>query len=335
MVISAIRQADSLYIDVHAEQSYTGTFLADKGDVNTNINLGIFGYELTRETLININSYVKSIGEKLNVVLDFSNIKDIQSNQQKLIVELKNNSKKLVFININEEVVKNSNVDIYTHNKKIGQVYPTFYLTDNKEDIEIKNAEFLFDEEFIKRLKNIVIDLEPGKAYRHNSPIYLPKFIDIKGLMVADIGFFMYVIYKLAKRVSAKPEWNNLTQQPILFCQNLNGAFIASVLSSFLDWDILSMDHIGPVNKVYSNIGSKIKSDALYVVVSDVVCLGTEIRICQNIINYSGGKYIGNVSIVRVDTLVPEDQAKDMVSVFNLSKNNNPIDYKILTALDL
>ena len=103
-------------------------------------------------------------------------------------------------------------------------------------------------------------------------------------------------------------------------------------MSSFLKWDILSIDHIGPVNKVYSNIGNKITSDSEYIVISDVVCLGTEVRICKNIINYSGGKYIGNGSIVRINTL-DGDQYKNTVSVFNISKDNNPINYQIKTAL--
>ena len=127
---------------------------------------------------------------------------------------------------------------------------------------------------------------------------------------------------------------NTDKKKPVLFCQNLNSSFIASLLSSFLKLDILSMDHIGPINKVYSNLKNRIKNGSNYIVISDLVCLGTEVKICKNVINYSGGNYVGNASIVRIETLNPEDDYSDYEYIFKITKaNNTSIGYKIETAL--
>ncbi|WP_158991701.1 hypothetical protein [Mucilaginibacter sp. L196] len=334
MVISAIRKQDIIYVMAHAEQSYTGTFLADKGDPNTHISQGILGVELTRETLLNIAEFVKNQPQPFSLVIDFSKIKDIQSNQQKWVIELKKRVQKLIFTNISDFIVKKLNIDLYDHNEISGDAYAAFYLTDAKEQIQLENLDALFEDAFVARLQKSVIETKTEDGYRSNSPIYIPKFVDIKSIIVEDPHFFLYVVYRLATTINLKREWAEHAVKPILFCQNLNGAYIASILSSFLKWNLLSMDHIGPVNKVYTNIGSKIKSDARYLVVSDMICLGTELRICQNIINYSGGRYIGNASIIKVNTLIPEHQPKDAVSVYEISKGHNPIDFKILTALD-
>jgi hypothetical protein len=335
MVISAIKYNSFLFIDAHAEQSYTGSFLADKGDFNTNVSQGIYGQELTKETLLNILEYILAGSQELTVIIDCSSIRDIQSNQQEQIKAIKKYVKLLILTNVSEAIVVKLGIDIYANNVISDGVCLEFHVADNVEDVSYPSYEELFTKKFEDLLKANVLESEPKKAFRKNSPIYITKFIDVKGMLVSDREFFLYVIYRLAVGILDREIWSKHLYQPILFCQNLNGAFIASVLSSFLQWDLLTMDHIGPVNKMYSNIGNKIKNDGRYLVISDMVCLGTEIRICQNIINYSGGHYLGNASIVRVDTLVPEHQEKDIISVYHINHDNNPVNYKILTALDI
>jgi len=63
--------------------------------------------------------------------------------------------------------------------------------------------------------------------------------------------------------------------------------------------------------------------------------MGTEVRIAKNLIEFSGGTYLGNVSVVRINTVLNKDYFKDVESVYEVSKNNNPIKHKILTAFDI
>ena len=75
-----------------------------------------------------------------------------------------------------------------------------------------------------------------------------------------------------------------------------------------------------------------------YIVVSDLVCLGTEVKITKNLIEFSGGKYLGNVSLVQVETLNREDLKLEnidrTISVSSITENNNQeLEYFIYTNL--
>lgn len=333
MVISKIIHQDCLYFNLHAEQSFTGSFLADKGDAGINICEGIFGSELTLETLGNILASLSSCSE-YRAVLDFTGIRDVQSNLFKVIIELTKLVKQLAFVNVSDKIIEKLNLDFFIKgNEVIKGVYPLLVLATDMQAFEMVDPLSLFKLKFTELLIANTLDNEGDKEFRHNSPVYVPKFIDVKGMITSDPSFFTYIIYHMAINVNQKEDWNVPGDNPILFCQNLNGSYICSILSRFLKWDMLSMDHIGPANKVYSSIGNKIRSEARYLVISDVICLGTEIKICQNIINYSGGRYLGNACIVKIETLLAEHQDKNSISVFSITEGNNPINFKILTAL--
>ena len=124
--------------------------------------------------------------------------------------------------------------------------------------------------------------------------------------------------------------------KPILVCQNLNSSYITSILSTLLKTDIVILDQIGPINKMYSTLDSKLENNKKYIVVYDFVCLGTEIKIAKSLIEFLGGKYLGNISIVRVQTIEPVYQKfEDTECVFVVDKESNKeIGYKISTALD-
>ena len=59
MVISAIFEpkTESIYIDLHAEQSFTGTFLIFNDNREINITDGIYQDLLTDDTIKNINAF--------------------------------------------------------------------------------------------------------------------------------------------------------------------------------------------------------------------------------------------------------------------------------------
>lgn len=335
MVISKIIHQDCIYFNLHAEQSFTGSFLADKGDAGINICEGIFGSELTMETLDNIHASLFNCLE-YRAILDFTGIRDVQANLFKVIIEITKLVKQLAFVNVSDKIIEKLNLGFFINgNELVEGVYSLVVLATDAQSFEIVDQLSLFNHKFTELLVENTLDNQGEKAFRHNSPVYVPKFIDVKGMITSDPSFFTYIIYHMAVKVHQKEDWSVPGDKPILFCQNLNGSYICSILSRFLKWDMLSMDHIGPANKVYSSIGNKIRSEARYLVISDVICLGTEIKICQNIINYSGGRYLGNSCVVKIETLFAEHQDKNSISVFSITEGNNPIDFKILTALSL
>ena len=74
------------------------------------------------------------------------------------------------------------------------------------------------------------------------------------------------------------------------------------------------------------------------VVVNLTVFSSTEVKITKNLIEFSGGKYLGNVSLVKVETLNREDLKLEnidrTISVFSITENNNQeLEYFIYTNL--
>lgn len=342
MIISVIfdPKTEGFYIDLHAEQSFTGTFLIFNEINEYNIVDGIYENLLMDETVENINDFFDGYPKSKMIVLDFKNINDVQMNKSDLVAELIDKTELLVFKNISEEIIEKIGLKIFnsTSNIIIDDIYPNFFLSkDNKDEIEINDIEDLFKDELLKNIILCKNDKLNSKKH-HSSSVYLPVFINLKNMIVNEKPFFTYVVYKLA--IKMREKWdlkdnpNNESKNPVLFCQNLNSSFIASLLSSFLKLDMLSMDHIGPINKVYSNLKNRIQEGSNYIVISDFVCLGTEVKICKNVINYSGGNYIGNTSIIRVETLKPADDYTDYEYIFKITKENNTeIGYLIETAL--
>ncbi|MBS7233060.1 hypothetical protein KHA90_18720 [Flavobacterium psychroterrae] len=100
---------------------------------------------------------------------------------------------------------------------------------------------------------------------------------------------------------------------------------------------LLILDKIGPINKLYSRLDNVINANRKYIVVSDLVCLGTEVKIVKNLIQFVGGKYLGNVSIIKTETLTPQDIKKkdSTLAVFSITKENNrELNFNISTNLE-
>ena len=102
--------------------------------------------------------------------------------------------------------------------------------------------------------------------------------------------------------------------------------------------DILIFDKIGPITKLYNKLEKHNFENRKYIVVSDLVCLGTEVKITKSLIEFSGGKYLGNVSLTKIETLTRDDLKLESVdrtiSIFSISNRNNvDLNYYIYTNL--
>lgn len=343
MLISPIIKDTELYIHLHAEQSVTGTFYSDNDEPKENIITGIYTKELSQTTLKAIIKYLEQYKDKAyNIVFDFSDLDDVNKNVTEEIVKIRKKANFLIFLNVSEYIIKKMTLTTFSDNE-VNQSqlennnYEIFYVTDIACKVIPSSLTTIFEKEFETNLEKITKERDIEEQKHFSSSVYLPKFIDIKSLAVNSQQFFIYTIYRLAKKIERNTSLNleiGKSNDTILFCQNLNNSYISSVLSSFLLIDVIVMDRIGPINKVYHELGKKIKRNAKYIVVSDVVCMGTEVRIAKNIIEFLGGKYLGNVSIVRIATLKKEDKYLDTESIFELTKeNNSKIGFEIKTAL--
>jgi hypothetical protein len=336
MLISKIIKEDYIYFNLHAEQTISSSYFGAE--------IGIHVTELFDSTLNRIKEGLDLIDNCDNYILylDFDLIENAGKHLFDDFIKIKNKVKYLVFINLkenvlsqlclSEEFLNNPNNDFVEHDLKFNM----FYFGNQLNSLKSINPKIVFEEELLKVVKDFTEKL--NKPHLHeSSSVYLTSYIDIKKMISQKTEFFMYCLYQLALKI--KDNWKIITNdKPTLVCQNLNSSFITSILSNFLQLDIVILDHVGPINTLYSTLSNKIEKNKKYILVSDMVCLGTEVKITKNLIAFLGGKVIGNVSIVKLNTFYPEDLSKEKIknlSVFNITQQNNTIiDFKIKTALD-
>ncbi|WP_405252582.1 hypothetical protein [Dokdonia sp. Asnod3-C12] len=336
MIISLIETPEYSYFNLHAEEVISSNYLNDD-------NQGIYISSLQFETANRLFNFIKESTFKSteNIVLDFENIEHLQSNIFDKIIEIRNLDYKLVLLNISEKIIKQLSLDAIVNSKnkfndKKGYDIYYFFAETSSElyGIEIKSSA-VFYANFKDRLKNYIDKYEKPHV---SSFVYLHSFVDLKKFISTENPFIYYALYRLAIKI--KHQWEpELQNKPILVGQSLTSTFIVSILSKLLKLDILVFDKIGPITKLYNKLEKHNFENRKYIVVSDLVCLGTEVKITKNLIEFSGGKYLGNVSLTKIETLKREDIKLDnidrTISVFSISnKNNLELNYHIYTNLE-
>ncbi|MDR6919983.1 hypothetical protein [Chryseobacterium sp. 2987] len=256
------------------------------------------------------------------------------------IIAIRDLGFKIVFTNVIKNLTAPLSLDLIQNQFNIinsNEGYEKFYFfTSSSESIynvEL-DAKKIFNNEFEHLIKNYIT---PYKQKHSSSFIYLSSFIDIKKFISAESPFIYFALYKLAMKIYFK--WKKeIESNPILVCQSLTSTFIVSILAKFLDLDILVFDKVGPITKLYNKLEKHNFDKRKYIVVSDLVCLGTEVKITKSLIEFSGGRYLGNVSLIKIETLAREDLNPDnidmTISIFSVTnENNKSLNYYIYTNL--
>jgi len=335
MIVSQIKDTNYLYFSLHAEEVFTSNYVKDN-------NEGIFIRSLQYETICRLLIFLQESPDPdvKYIILDFKFIKHLQSNIFDKIIEIRQLNYRLVYINVPSQLITPLSLNAVENPKNIqndNEGYDTFYFFSNENeeiyDIEIK-ANNIFDNYFEKLIKKYVIPYEKKHV---SSFVYLYSFIDLKKLISNENPFIYFALYKLAVKIYIR--WKTeIKSNPILVCQSLTSTFIVSILSKLLNLDILVFDKIGPITKLYNKLEKHNFENRKYIIVSDLVCLGTEVKITKNLIEFSGGKYLGNVSLVKIETLTRDDLQLDnidrTIAIFSVSESNNQeLDYYIYTNL--
>ncbi|MDF7817937.1 hypothetical protein P1X15_10035 [Runella sp. MFBS21] len=345
MIISKITSQNFIYYNLHSEEVVTSNFIEEN-------NSGIYCDRLQISTIQRVVEDIEQQEGIKNIVLDFNNIEAIQSNLGNYIIPLKNNGFAIVLTNILEKLVADMGFFSLSNPNNLQKKQPSndrqFETTNTNQSVFKKfylfeannnflNENFIPNKIFNKHFKNILKKyIEINEKPHTSSFVYLKSFVNIKKFISHEKSLSILSIYKLALKI--KKEWGKeIEKKPILICQSLNSSYIVSILSSLLKLDILILDKIGPINKLYTRLGNSISNERKYIVVSDMVCLGTEVKIVKNLIEFIGGKYLGNVSIIKAETLKKSDiSRKDAtLSVFSIDKTNNKeLNYYITTELE-
>jgi len=339
MIVSFLEYEGIQYFSLHAEQVISSTYFES--------NIGIYTSELFADALIRIETHISRC-EPATTVLDFERIESAVPNLNKILGEIAKKSVQLILTNVKKLVFEKLDIALvgenpYNEKDADGTGYKKFYFDKNSDSIMVADEEERFNYNFADILSKYTI--ESNQGYHSSSSVYLSKYIDIKKLISVEQRIFTYALYWLAIKIQVnwniRSNANGEVTPPTLVCQNLNSSYMASILSTFLRLDVLILDHLGPINTMYSSLSQRIVRDKEYIIVSDVVCLGTEVKIAKTLINFLGGKVFGNVSMVKLDTLKEEHSLVEQrrlpsISVFNINAaNNSTIGFHIKTALDL
>ncbi len=333
MIISAIKHREFLYFNLHAEEVVSSNFIAED-------NVGMHENRLQIVTLNRVVEFLKipENHDVRDIVLDFKGISACQPNLHIILIDLKGAGYNIQLKNINKNIVDDSGLSVIQNSKNVqeGCVFRKFFLFESDSDPftdEAVNVHELFIDAFKEKIKNYI---NPHTQPHTSSYIYLTSYVDIKKFISYEKEFMLFSIYKLALKI--QEEWaEKLANKPILVCQSMNSAYIVSVLSNLLKLDILILDKIGPIYKIYNTLEKTIDQNREYIVVSDLVCLGTEVKIVKSLIQFIGGKYLGNVSIIKTETLGKADILRQdaTIAVFSINKSNNrELGYNIKTDLE-
>jgi hypothetical protein len=83
-----------------------------------------------------------------------------------------------------------------------------------------------------------------------------------------------------------------------LCASSVNASILASSIGTYLGRGTLTLNHLGPRDKLYeSRVLRFIRPATAYVIIADYICMGTEIRIARNNIENHGGVYAGAIAM--------------------------------------
>lgn len=342
MLYSGILVNNTLILDLHAEQVFFNQ--SEIGIVeNTIFNTKM----LTSRCLGFVKESVSHISFSTfdSVIIDLSLLTNAH-NQHKVFTELIHSFvekyKDVVIVNINPIIYNDLRIEEL---KKFGGVFVKegfkhYYIgnINNLSNFNVLNFEELpllyYRELFIDKLKKLYLKDTSLIRVSDSSEIYLEKYIDIKEF-INDKPFSSYGIYlltKLAQIQGLLPKFEKGEDEIILFFKSLNGSYISSLISDLSGCNLAYIDHLGPINSVYkTKLDARLIVGKKYVIISDVICLRTETKISESIIKYENAECIGNITIVKIDSVDISNKHNDCF-LFELNKvNNETIGYSIET----
>ena len=165
-----------------------------------------------------------------------------------------------------------------------------------------------------------------GIKFLDSSGIYSSTYTHINRIFYC-FNSYMFIIYELAKHIYDF----GIDKIDALISTSKTGGIIATLVGKLLNKKVVHCLGLGPKNTSISNIFNKIRRDKSYYVVSDFVCLGTEIKTLNTIITLAGANLIGGISVASYINTTSDKYAESIlnkiISLVNTKEQN--IDYII------
>lgn len=242
--------------------------------------------------------------------------------------------KNVVFANINNNLsVKNRLISCIPNLKEKQINGGTCLCIDQSKISQVETINFkkLYDEYILRLLEesNSIIDHSDNWVYLDSSGVYANYYIRIKNIFYYP-DIYTYIIYRLVEHISEFQDFNKIDA---LISTSKTGGIIATLVGAMLDKKVIHCLGIGPKNVAdIENINEKIRTSKNYYLISDFVCLGTEVKIINTIVTCLKANIIGGVAVASyIDIQGNNDYSTSSLNkIYPLSNVNEcEIDFKV------
>jgi hypothetical protein len=348
MLYSALSTNSDLYLSFHIEQVYQNFGFYEPDNEMADSQLGYFASELKIDTLERVKNNIKNLNPSQikSVIIDCDGITESRNPSSEFDAILDFAHEKTISISLIRVGLKlYEDLKLKKHKQLLGNLvkesdsehHSNFFLNcDVFDTADYDNFIFKkYQELLIKKIEGTYLE-DNDNRFSNSSNIYLPKYINIKRFIEErELSYLgLYLLCKNAIKAKLIPDLKNRNEsrKTLIFFQSLNGAYLASIIAKIALLDMAYIDHIGPINKIYRTIlRNNFENQNLYVIMSDVICMGTEIEITKSLIQYENSIVKGNLTIVKIEAIKGKKELKTS-SLFTLTKiNNSSIKYKIET----
>jgi len=338
MLYSKIIQDNRLYILLHAEQVFQNFSRFDH-------RLGYFTSELTRDTIERVGTEIKKNSDITSIIIDCYELDDSRNSFNELSNIIKYCIEKQIDISLFRMIESlygklqiqkiKTNFNLKESHKK--NHFATHFNLYTNIDTNIDSFDdfvlILYSKILLEKKKLYADDREEEKQYSESSNVILPKYLNIKRFIEEkEISFIgLYLLCKKTIKEGLIPNIE-IVNRPIIVFPSIAASYLASIFAKIACCDIAYRDHIGPKNKIYRTIQKGVfKESKKHLIISDVVCMGTEIQITKNIIEHEGSKVDGVLAIIDVK-VTDKTPTNKVISLVVLTKDNNKeINYQIKT----
>ncbi len=331
------------FVSMHAEcalHTYSSEFFHDEIISDARKRKGIYCNKVNADILNCIYDYDY---EERDICIDFGGIEEISDNNLVGLIsfikkQFCSRNKTVYIFNLDKKIYTDMNADNIMETLKESDKMIFGKIGKSKNTITYENLIKCKRKLFDEKLEKMIIDAteECTNSIHTSVPVYLSRYINLKKMVESNSKMLRLAIYYLARKmidagiISNNPlENSNIS----LFFHTINGGYIATQLAELFHIDLVYLDHLGPIESVHrKHFEKSIRDNRNYIIVSDVICLGGEIGRARTIIEYCGGKVVGEISLVDIKTIQSE-WLEPRISLYTISKDCNKIDYTIKTAL--
>lgn len=190
------------------------------------------------------------------------------------------------------------------------------------EDI-IRESNNAYTKKILEALLSEDVYIDVNK-YNESSNVYLSKYINIKKIYAKPdmLNYCLYGLYRYVMKHNDEFE--------CFVCTSNNGAVLATVLGAIFRKKVLYLLNLGP--KIIINekdLWRKIEKNKKYLYVYDILCLGTELKILNVVLNMHRAELIGGIGIGRVLPIERYSQSVNYDALVDINTYREDFNYDI------